>query len=245
MKRFLTENFAAREARLEHDKLVRTNEEQIRILMDNVLLAITMNALMLSVQTSNTRPYRKIHSTTRQLAKKNLCIQRLLQRLMKLLQTIYLQKCVLHRVVHLLTIPFLKFADWKHSTLVTILSGMIKPKKFGVKIKTLTRDKLHGISDQLCDHLKARFAADQQKLWSVFDSAALKNWTYDFGVTEIKKLSIKYKDLNGILNDDLTIKQYNDFKFLMSEKLKSDTIASLPEIATSLQMMNSLTYFKR
>ena len=38
------------EARLEHDKRLLTNDELIRILMDNVLLAINVYASMLSVQ---------------------------------------------------------------------------------------------------------------------------------------------------------------------------------------------------
>ena len=44
---------AHREVRLQHDKRLRTNEEQIRILIDNVLLAINMNVSMLSVQTKH------------------------------------------------------------------------------------------------------------------------------------------------------------------------------------------------
>ena len=51
MKRLLTEKFADWKARLDHAKGLRTNEEQIRNLMDNIFLAIKMNALMLSVQT--------------------------------------------------------------------------------------------------------------------------------------------------------------------------------------------------
>ena len=36
--------------RLQHDKRLRTNEKQIRILMGNVFLAININVLILSVQ---------------------------------------------------------------------------------------------------------------------------------------------------------------------------------------------------
>ena len=42
---------------------------------------------------------------------------------------------------------------------------------------------------------------------------------------------MQYKDLISVTNDNLIIKLYNDFKFLMSEKLISGTITSLPEIA--------------
>ena len=51
MKRLLTEKLADREARVDRAKRQQTDEEQICILMDNVLLAININTSMLSVQT--------------------------------------------------------------------------------------------------------------------------------------------------------------------------------------------------
>jgi len=51
VKSLLREKLADRKARLDHAKRLQTSEEQIRILMDNVLLAISTNASMLSVQT--------------------------------------------------------------------------------------------------------------------------------------------------------------------------------------------------
>ena len=51
VKSLLTEKLADRTARLDHSQHLQTNEEEIRILIDNVLLAINMNASMLSVQT--------------------------------------------------------------------------------------------------------------------------------------------------------------------------------------------------
>ena len=51
VKSLLAEKLADRKARLDHVKRLQTNEEQIRILMNDVLLAINMNAAMLSVQT--------------------------------------------------------------------------------------------------------------------------------------------------------------------------------------------------
>ena len=83
----------------------------------------------------------------------------------------------------------------------------------------------------LCDHLRARYPADELKLWFVFDPTALKSCTFDFGVTAVKELCVKYKDFLRQNNDDMIIEQYNNFKFLMSEKLKSGTITSLPDIA--------------
>ena len=83
-----------------------------------------------------------------------------------------------------------------------------------------------------CDHLYAKFPPDDElECWSAFDPTALKNCSFDFGVAEVKKLFMKYKDLINATNNNLIIMQYNDFKFLMSEKLISGTITSLPEIA--------------
>jgi len=42
---------------------------------------------------------------------------------------------------------------------------------------------------------------------------------------------MQYKGVINVTNDNLITKQYNDFKILMSEKLISGTITSLPEIA--------------
>ena len=51
VKNLLTEKLADRKARLDHAKRLQTDEEQICILIDYVLLAINMNASMLSAQT--------------------------------------------------------------------------------------------------------------------------------------------------------------------------------------------------
>ena len=60
------------------------------------------------------------------------------------------------------------------------------------------------------------FKVAELKFWSAFDPTALKNCTFDFGITEVKKRCLKYKDLIGITNDELIIKQYNDFKIVGS-----------------------------
>ena len=82
----------------------------------------------------------------------------------------------------------------------------------------------------VCDHLYARFPLDRIKCWSAFDPIALKNCTFDFGVTEVKQLCMQYKNIINVTNVNLIIQQYNDFKFLMSKKLISGTITSLPQI---------------
>ena len=74
------------------------------------------------------------------------------------------------------------------------------------------------------DHSYARFPPDELKRWSAFHRTALRNCTFDFGITEVKKLCIQYKDLINVTNDNLITKQCNNFKFLMSEKLISGTI---------------------
>ena len=40
----------------------------------------------------------------------------------------------------------------------------------------------------VCDYLYARFPRAELKCWFAFDPIALKNCTFDFGVTEVKKL---------------------------------------------------------
>ena len=100
-------------------------------------------------------------------------------------------------------------------------------------MKTLTQDKLPVLLDQcVIIYTYSRFPPDELKCWSAFVPTALKNCTFDFGVAEVKNLCMQYKDLINLTNDNLIIKQYeyNDFKFLMSEKLISGTITSQPEI---------------
>jgi len=55
----------------------------------------------------------------------------------------------------------------------------------------------------VCDHLYTRFPPDEQECWSAFDPTALKNCTFDFGVAEVKKLCMQYKDLINVTNDIL------------------------------------------
>ena len=57
------------------------------------------------------------------------------------------------------------------------------------------------------DHLYARFPRDELRCWFAFDPTALRSCTFDFGVTEVKKLSIQYKDLTNVANDNLITKQ--------------------------------------
>ena len=110
---------------------------------------------------------------------------------------------------------------------------MIKPNKSNF-ILTENEDidtrQITRFIRSVCDHLYAGFPPDELECWSAFDPTALKNCTFDFGVAEVK-LCMQYKDLINVTNDNLIIKQYNDFKFLMSEKLLSGTITSLPEVA--------------
>ena len=42
---------------------------------------------------------------------------------------------------------------------------------------------------------------------------------------------MQYKNIINVTNDNLITRQYNDFKFLMSEKLISGTTTSLSQIA--------------
>ena len=99
-----------------------------------------------------------------------------------------------------------------------------KSKQILTEKKDIDTRKITQFIRSMCDHLYARFPSDELKCWSAFDPTALKNCTFDFGVAEAKKLCMQYKDLISVTNDNLIIKQYNNFKFLMSKKLISGTI---------------------
>ena len=77
--------------------------------------------------------------------------------------------------------------------------------------KDIDTRKITQFIRSMCDHLYARFPSDELKCWSAFDPTALKNCTFDFGVAEVKKLCMQYKDLISVTNDNLIIKQYNDY----------------------------------
>ena len=51
--RLLTETAEDRDTRVEHSKRAKTKAEQIKVIIDSVVLAIKMNASMLSVQEIN------------------------------------------------------------------------------------------------------------------------------------------------------------------------------------------------
>ncbi|XP_059179040.1 E3 SUMO-protein ligase KIAA1586-like [Physella acuta] len=77
------------------------------------------------------------------------------------------------------------------------------------------------------DHLNVRFPGDELQFWSAFDHTGLKNCAFEFGVKEIKELCGKYKDVLQTTNEESIITQYNDFKFQISEKLKSGSHPAL------------------
>jgi len=106
-----------------------------------------------------------------------------------------------------------------------------KAKQILTENEGIDRRQITRFIRSVCDHLYARFPSDELKCWSAFDPTALKNCTFDFGVADVKKLCMQYKVLINATNDNLITQQYNDFKFLMSEKLISGTITSLTEIA--------------
>jgi len=92
---------------------------------------------------------------------------------------------------------------------------MIKPNKSNF-ILTENEDidtrQITRFIRSVCDHLYARFPPDELECWSAFDPTALKNCTFNFGVAEVKKLYMPYKDLINVTNGNLIIKQYNDLK---------------------------------
>ena len=106
-----------------------------------------------------------------------------------------------------------------------------KAKQILTESKGIDAKKITQFIGSMCDDSSARFPSDEVKCSSAFDPTALKNCIFDFDVAEVWRLCMQYKDLINVTNDNLIIKQYNDIKFLISEKLISGTIASLSEIA--------------
>ncbi|CAM2096228.1 unnamed protein product [Caretta caretta] len=80
----------------------------------------------------------------------------------------------------------------------------------------------------LCAHLVDRFPEDEVHEWSAFDCAAIVKCDFNFGIHEVKSLCSKYKDL--LAEEIVIVSQYNDFKFAVAERIKSQLVLSLPDM---------------
>uniref|UniRef100_A0A1B8Y9W5 HAT C-terminal dimerisation domain-containing protein n=1 Tax=Xenopus tropicalis TaxID=8364 RepID=A0A1B8Y9W5_XENTR len=80
----------------------------------------------------------------------------------------------------------------------------------------------------LCLHLGERFPENEIEEWSAFDCTAIAQCDFDFGIEHIRSLCLKYKQF--LQEESVIIQQYNDFKFLVAEKIKSNLINSFPDM---------------
>ena len=76
-------------------------------------------------------------------------------------------------------------------------------------------------------HLGERFPENEIEEWSAFDCTAIAQCDFDIGIEYIRSLSLKYKHF--LPEENVIIQQYNDFKFLVAEKIKSKLINRFPD----------------
>ncbi|CAM2095839.1 E3 SUMO-protein ligase KIAA1586-like [Caretta caretta] len=82
----------------------------------------------------------------------------------------------------------------------------------------------------LCAHLADRFPEDEVQEWSAFDCEAIVKRDFNFGIHQVKSPCSKYKDF--IAEEIVIVSQYNDFKFALTERIKSQLVLSFPDMVT-------------
>jgi hypothetical protein len=95
-----------------------------------------------------------------------------------------------------------------------------------VSVKT---DSILTFINILCLHLGERFPENEIEEWSAFDLTAIAQCDYGFGIEHIRSLCSKYTQF---LQEEKVVEQYNDFKFLVSEKIRGKLINSFPDMVT-------------
>lgn len=97
----------------------------------------------------------------------------------------------------------------------------------------------------LCIHLRNRFPEEDIKDWHAFDhNAIINSKDFNFGQDCIIKLVKKYKNIipgYDQSTETAILKQYYDFKFLIIEKIKNNSIANFFDL---VNMANSDIQFK-
>lgn len=90
--------------------------------------------------------------------------------------------------------------------------------------------------ERVCDHLQERFPEGELEEWIAFDHDAIKVQTrFDFGQEDISKLVAKYEHFFESKSKNirsLVIAEYNEFKFVLKEKLKSGTLKTFADIVS-------------
>ena len=97
----------------------------------------------------------------------------------------------------------------------------------------------------LCIHLKNRFPEEDVMDWHAFDhNAIINSKDFNLGQDCIEKLVKKYKNIIPGYDEQIGTaisKQYNDFKFLIIEKMKSNSVANFFDL---VKLANADSQFK-
>ncbi|CAM2103759.1 unnamed protein product [Caretta caretta] len=83
---------------------------------------------------------------------------------------------------------------------------------------------------EIVDASEYRFPEDEVQEWSAFDCAAIFKCDFNFGIHQVKSLCSKYKDF--LAEEIVIVNQYNDFKFAVAERIKSQLVLSFPDMVT-------------
>ncbi|KAM9128238.1 perilipin-3-like [Pangshura tecta] len=82
----------------------------------------------------------------------------------------------------------------------------------------------------LCAHLADRFPEDEVQKWSTFDCEAIVKCDFNFGIHQVRSLCSKYKDF--LAEEIVIVSQYNDLKFAVAERIKSQLVLSFLVMVT-------------
>ncbi|XP_069794897.1 uncharacterized protein [Narcine bancroftii] len=82
--------------------------------------------------------------------------------------------------------------------------------------------------NRLCVHLEERFPEDEVQEWSAFDFSAIADCDFTFGDKQVNALCVKYQDF--LDESTVIVRQFNDFKFFMQEKIKSKLISNFAQM---------------
>ena len=86
--------------------------------------------------------------------------------------------------------------------------------------------------ERVCNHMSERFPDGELQEWIAFDTQAILAQTkFDFGKTEVEKLTEKYKHFLTQEDTPTAISsEYSEFKFVVKEKLKTGSIKTFADV---------------
>lgn len=93
---------------------------------------------------------------------------------------------------------------------------------------TVDTSSLLTFINRLCVHLEERFPEDEVQEWSAFDFSAIADCDFTFGDKQVNALCLKYHDF--LDENTVIVRQFNDFKFSVQEKIKSKLISNFAQM---------------